>query len=184
MNSQKIINLATPTLATDAVTKAYADSLVVPSTSLYTKEFTGLTNNSILTCTHNLAATLDGLSVQVYVQFLSATNGWTTTDWLQVTQLDRYFTAFGVYGYMLAGNSANYANSFLIVLANNGFGTLAKGNQDFNAYNWSAAKMKVLVTPNNGKYLSGTSTYATSNLVVNSDLNFNNYTLTGLNLAT
>ena len=32
MNSNKIINLATPTLSTDAVNKSYADGLIAPQT--------------------------------------------------------------------------------------------------------------------------------------------------------
>jgi hypothetical protein len=52
LNSNKIVNLATPTLSTDAVTKAYADALVGGAGS-----FTTLTSSGATTFTANTAST-------------------------------------------------------------------------------------------------------------------------------
>ena len=67
MNSNKIINLAAPTLSEDAVNKSYADSLVIPQTQIYINTFTPSSNNTNITITHNLATDITGLRVDVYV---------------------------------------------------------------------------------------------------------------------
>lgn len=53
-NGFKITNLGTPTLSTDACTKAYADSVVVPTVFQYTSSPTVYTDGSAYTITHNL----------------------------------------------------------------------------------------------------------------------------------
>ena len=54
MGSQKITNLATPTLATDAVTKAYADALVGGATITLTGAVTGSGTGTIATTLTNI----------------------------------------------------------------------------------------------------------------------------------
>jgi hypothetical protein len=64
LNSNKIINLATPTLTTDAVTKAYADALVGGSG---TGSFTTLTVTGTTTLATSLTGILKGTSGVVSV---------------------------------------------------------------------------------------------------------------------
>ena len=63
VNSNKIVNLATPTLSTDAVTKAYADALVSGGTG----SFTTLTVTGTTTLATSLTGVLKGTSGVVAV---------------------------------------------------------------------------------------------------------------------
>ena len=63
LNSNKIVNLATPTLSTDAVTKAYADALVSGGTG----SFTTLTVTGTTTLATSLTGVLKGTSGVVAV---------------------------------------------------------------------------------------------------------------------
>jgi len=63
LNSNKIVNLATPTLSTDAVTKAYADALVSGGTG----SFTTLTVTGTTTLATSLTGVLKGTSGVVSV---------------------------------------------------------------------------------------------------------------------
>jgi hypothetical protein len=63
LNSNKIVNLATPTLSTDAVTKAYADALVSGGTG----SFTTLTVTGTTTLATALTGVLKGTSGVVSV---------------------------------------------------------------------------------------------------------------------
>ncbi len=77
-------------------------------------------------------------------------------------------------GYQLASNSANPAGSFIVTIGSQGIPVLNKSNQNWNQYDVSNFKVKVIVTKNDGKYLVTSGTYATDNLTVNSSVDFLN----------
>ena len=114
LNSNKIINLATPTLTTDAVTKAYADALVGGSG---TGSFTTLTVTGTTTLATSLTGILKGTSGVVSV----ATAG---TDYAGISNVQT-FTA-GQRGGVSALTSASTitpnlatANNFSLTLDTN-----------------------------------------------------------------
>lgn len=114
LNSNKIVNLATPTLTTDAVTKAYADALVSGSG---TGSFTTLTVTGTTTLATSLTGILKGTSGVVSV----ATAG---TDYAGISNVQT-FTA-GQRGGVSALTSASTitpnlatANNFSLTLDTN-----------------------------------------------------------------
>ncbi len=71
------------------MSKAYVDSLIVnPTTISYTNTYTGLVNGGSITVNHGLDVAFTGLTMKLYIQLLSAADGWLTTEWIQSSDID------------------------------------------------------------------------------------------------
>ena len=70
-------------------------------------------------------------------------------------------------------HTANVSNQCRVYFCNDGIATIDYTGGGFSSPNWSTISVKIVITKNNGFLVLG-SQYATSNLVVNSDIDLLN----------
>jgi len=131
LNSQRIINLATPVASTDAATKGYIDSLVAVTYVPQVKLTTSLTvYNSDVTVTCPFA--WDFLRIEpIHVSIPNRTHGSTNYDWL--------------YGYNEISTNAAARTSIQFNTSNHSISAYRSGNNFVHKANSSGAGGKTLV---------------------------------------